>query len=153
GGGIGGAVSFQLQGPPDALYLLLFALSEQTTPVPALGVTLDIPDYFAGPAMGIPGFFGNLSGTGAAAASLPIPNDPGFAGLVVPFQAIAAPGPYIVSNLIRVTAQLRGTFAPPLNQPPVPIAGGGIATAPDGQILFVGGSGPVAQRYKSRTEE
>src|SRR5262245_61930152 len=32
GGGVGQSVSFQLQGPPNALYLLLFALNEAPTP-------------------------------------------------------------------------------------------------------------------------
>ncbi len=153
GGGIGDAARFQLRGPQNALHLILFALSEQTTPVPALGVTLAIPDTFAGPSAAIPGFLGRLNGSGVGSATLPIPNDAVFAGLTVPFQAIAEQPPYIVSNLVRVTAQLRSTFAPPLNQPPVPIVGGGFATAPNGELLFVGGSGPVAQRYKSRTEE
>jgi hypothetical protein len=35
----------------------------------------------------------------------------------------------------------------------VPILGGGTATAANNELLFVGGSGPVAQRYRSRTED
>jgi hypothetical protein len=155
GGGVGASVSFQLQGPPTSLYLLLFSLFEQNTPVPALGITLDISDQFAGPSMSIPGFFGNLDGAGAASASLAIPNDPGFHGLRVPFQAIGQfnGSPYYVSNLVRVTVQNIGTFAPSLTQPTVPIVGGTFANAPDGGVLFAGGSGPLAQLYKSRTEE
>jgi hypothetical protein len=155
GGGVGGSVGFQLQGPPNALYLLLFALNEQQTPLPAVGVTLDIPDAFAGPAMGVPGFFANLSATGAASASLGVPNDPGFAGLRVPFQAIALPStpPNLVSNLVRITVQMPGTFADALTQPAVPIVGGSFANAANSSLLFCGGSGPAAQLYNSRTEE
>lgn len=154
GGGVGASVSFQVQGTPGSLYLILFSLFEQQTPVPALGITLDITDHFAGPSMGIPGFFGNLNGTGGASASLGIPNDPGFNGLRVPFQAIGFNGgPYYVSNLIRVTAQTIGTFAPSITQPATPIVGGTFAAAPNGGVLFAGGSGPLAQLYKSRTEE
>jgi hypothetical protein len=121
--------------------------------VPALGITLAIPDDFAGPSLAIPGFIGNLDGGGAASATVPIPPIPELSGLVVPLQAIGGSGPFVVSNLVRLTLQSAGTFAPVLNQPPVPIAGGGTALAPDNELLFVGGSGPVAQRYKSRTEE
>jgi hypothetical protein len=153
GGGIGDAVSFRLQGPPNALHALLFALSEQSTPVPALGITLAIPDTFVGTSLSIPGFLGYLDAAGRASASLPIPNDPGLTGLRLPFQAIADASPFVVSNLVRVTAQMPGTFLPPLDQPAVPILGGGFATAPDGGLLFCGGSGPLAQLYQSRTEE
>jgi len=44
GGGIGDAVIFRLQGPPTAMYALLFSLVEQVTPLPALGITLAISD-------------------------------------------------------------------------------------------------------------
>lgn len=155
GGGLGASVTMQVRGAPNSLYLILFALNEQTTPVPALGITLDIPDHFAGASMGVPGFYGRLSGTGTAQANVAIPNDPALATLAIPLQAIAetTPNTYIVSNLVRVTPQVIGTFAPSLNAPPVIIAGGGFATAPNNALLFVGGSGPVAQLYKSRTEE
>src|SRR5262249_38368009 len=107
GGGVGGSVGFHPQGPPKPLYPTLFPVNEQQTALPLLGVTLDIPDAFAGPAMGVPGFFTNLSTSGAGSASLGVPNDPGFAGLRVPFQAIALPNspPNVVSNLVRITVQ------------------------------------------------
>jgi hypothetical protein len=154
GGGIPGNALFRLQGTPGSQYILLFSLVEQPTPLPALGITLAISDAWAGPSMGIPGFFGNLDAQGSASPSVAVPNEPGLAGLILPMQAIGnnVP-PYVVSNLIRLTLQTTGTFAPALNSPPVPIAGGGTAVAPDGALLFVGGSGPIAQRYESRTEE
>jgi hypothetical protein len=154
GGGIPGNALFALHGTPGAQYILLFSFIEQPTPLPALGITLAITDTWAGPSMGIPGFFGHLDAQGHATANVPVPNEPGLNGLILPMQAIGNDtAPYVVSNLIRLTLQTTGTFAPALNSPAAPIAGGGTATAPDGELLFVGGSGPIAQRYKSRTEQ
>jgi len=93
-----------------AMYALLFSLVEQVTPLPALGITLAISDAYAGPSLAIPGFLGDLDAAGAATVTLPIPNDPTLAGLRVPLQAIANAPPFIVSNLVRVTVQQRGTF-------------------------------------------
>lgn len=154
GGALGGNVTFTVRGTANDLYVILFALFEQTTPVPALGVTLAIPDTFAGPSLGIPGFFGTLPGNGEATAAVPVPADPGFAGLRLPFQAVVGSAfPFAASNLVRVTLQPADTFAPTLTQPAVPIAGGGVLAMANGEQLFVGGSGPVAQRYAERTEE
>jgi hypothetical protein len=82
-----------------------------------------------------------------------IPNDPFFASLVFSLQAVAGNGTYRVSNLVRLTAQAPDTFVDALNQPAVPVIGGGTVAAPNNELLFIGGSGPVAQRYKSRTEQ
>ena len=153
GGGIGGSVSLRVQGVANETYIILFDLQEQTTTIPALGVTLAITDSFAGVSFALPGFYGNTGGTGIANASVAMPNDPGLQGLVLSLQAVAGNGPFRVSNLVRVTPQLRGTFAAPLNQPSIPIAGGAAAALPNGELLFAGGSGPLAQIFKSRTEE
>ena len=82
-----------------------------------------------------------------------MPNDPALDPLVFSLQAAAGLSPTTVSNTVRLTPALPGSFEPALNVPALPIAGGGIATAADGELLFVGGSGPAAQHYKSRTEE
>lgn len=153
GGGLPGLTTLRLQGTPNDYYVILFALREQVTPLPFMGITIDIPPDFVAASYAYPGFTGFLNGTGAASASVTFPNDPGFQGLVFSLQAVGGIGPFTVSNLVRVTPQVVGTFLPPLNQPSVPIVGGGTATAANGEVLFVGGSGPVAQRYKSRTEE
>ena len=121
--------------------------------MPTLGVTLDINDALVGLSYSLPGFVSFTNGTGDATASAVIPNDPFFAGLVISSQAVAGNGTYRVSNLVRLTPQASGTFVDALNQPSVPVLGGGTAVAPNNELLFVGGSGPVAQRYKSRTEE
>ncbi|MCC6784213.1 MAG: hypothetical protein IT457_15330 [Planctomycetes bacterium] len=153
GGAIPGPASFTLRGTANTPYLLLFSGVEAPTPFPALGITLDITDDLASICVSLPGFLGLLNGSGSATASLQIPNDPSLEALVISFQGISGTTSYTVSNLVRLTPQLAGTFKAPLNQPTLPILGGGIATAPDGELLFVGGTGPVAQRYASRTEE
>jgi hypothetical protein len=153
GGALGGQVTFTVKGQPNEAYVVLLSLLEQTTPVPTLGVTLAINDALVGLSYSLPGFVSFTNGTGDATASAVIPNDPFFAGLVISSQAIAGNGTYRVSNLVRLTPQASGTFVDALNQPSVPVLGGGTAVAPNNELLFVGGSGPVAQRYKSRTEE
>jgi hypothetical protein len=153
GGGIGASASFQVQGNPSEPYIVLFDFREQTTVIPALGVTLDITDEFAGVSFALPGFYANTNAQGAASCSVVVPADPALDGLVLSLQAVGGFGPFRVSNLVRLSLQQVGTWQPALNQPQVPIAGGGTVTAPNNELLFVGGSGPVAQRYKSRTEE
>ena len=153
GGGLPGSVDFQIGGAPNSPYLLLFAFSEQSTPLPSLGITLGIPDTFVGSAVSVPGFLGLTNGSGAATASLPLPPDPLLETLVVSFQAVGGNNPYFTSNLVRLTPQLIGTFKTSIEAPLLPILGGGAASAQDGGVLFVGGTGPAAQLYKSRTEQ
>lgn len=153
GGGLGANVSFPLRGNPSEPYVLLFHLIEQSTPLPALGITLDIPDTFASFSYGFPTFAGVTNATGNATPIAPLPADPSWQGLTISLQAVAGSGPFRVSNLVRLTPQIRGTFLDALSQPPVPILGGSTAVAPNNELLFIGGSGPVAQRYKSRTED
>ncbi|MBP8301989.1 MAG: hypothetical protein KA020_16595 [Planctomycetes bacterium] len=154
GGAVGGTITLTARGNANEPYVFLFDFQEQSTPIPALGITLDITDTFAGNSFTLPGFFGYMNGTGVASASLLLPNDPSIESLVISLQAVAGNGPFRVSNLARLTPQRSGTFLPPLNQPPVLIAGGTASAAnANGELLFAGGSGPVAQVYQSRTEE
>jgi hypothetical protein len=153
GGALGGVVTFPIQGQPSEPYALLLDIAEVPTPIPSLGLTLDISDAFAWLTYGAPNWFGTTNAQGAATPAILIPNDPFFAALPFSLQAVAGFGPFRKSNLIRLTAQAPGTWANALHQPSVPIVGGGTATAPNNELLFVGGSGPVAQRYKSRTED
>ncbi|MBM4062413.1 MAG: hypothetical protein FJ265_15140 [Planctomycetes bacterium] len=153
GGAIGGLTTLRAQGQPNEPYVFLFDFREQVTPIPALGITLAITDTFAGLSFALPGFFGNTNSSGAATASITIPNDPTLESIVVSLQAVAGAGPFRASNLARLTPQVRGTWKAPLNEPSVPIAGGATALLAGNEILFAGGSGPVAQVYRTRTEE
>jgi hypothetical protein len=152
GGAAPGDTTLTVQGPPGSVYAILFAFAEQPTSV--LGMTLDIPLDWIDFAGLLPGFVGVIGPGGSQTATFPLPGGiPGLDAAVISFQAVAAPAPFLVSNLVRVTPAAQGTFEPALEDPPVPILGGGTATAPDGRVVFAGGSGPIAQRYDSRIEE
>lgn len=157
GGALGGLLTLPLQGQANEAYLVLFDTVEVSTPIPALGITIDLAGTYASYSFVFPTFVGTTNAAGAASVSITVPNDPLVIGQVISFQAIAGnqggSGLYRTSNLVRLTAQAPGSFVPALNQPSVPIVGGGTAAAPNNELLFVGGSGPVAQRYKNRTEE
>jgi hypothetical protein len=151
GGAIGANTTFKLQGAAGAPYILVWA--DQEFPSSVQGVQFDISLQHINDSFVIPGFFGSLDGTGLAQITVAAPNDPALDPLVLSLQGAAGIAPTSVSNLIRLTPSPQGAFEPALNAPSIPIAGGGIATAPDGEVLFCGGSGPVAQRYNSRIEE
>lgn len=153
GGAVGGAVSFPLLGQPNEPYLLLFNTYELNTPLPDFGITLDIFPSEILQSLAIPSFFALTNGTGAATPNAVLPNDPGLNGMVFSLQAVAGLGQLRVSNLVRLTPQTAGTFAAALNSPSVPIAGGVAVLGANNELLFAGGSGPVAQRFKSRLEE
>lgn len=153
GGGMPGTLTFEMQGTPSEEYLLLYALQEQQTALPNLGLVLDIPVVSAGASYGTPGFNALFSAGGTASPSLFVPDIPLLETVTLSFQAIAGAGPYSSSNLVRWTPQRVGTFKSTLSQPGVPIAAGGVVALPNRELLFVGGSGPVAQRYASRIEE
>ena len=153
GGAIGQTLTMQIEGMPNETYILLFDLVEAPTFVPALNVTLDIPATYAFLSYALPGWYNNTDAQGSATSSVVLPNDPGLIGVVASLQVIAGDGPFRVSNLVRVTPQAPGTFAGALSAPAVPILGGGVVDEGAGDFLFVGGSGPVAQRYSERLEE
>ncbi len=153
GGALAGTAEFPIAGTASDPYLLLISGVEKSTSIPSLGITLAIADDLVAASFTLPGFLGTLDANGKAQPSLAIPNLPALEGIVLSFQAISGSGPYKVSNLVRITPQASGTFKPALNQPSVPIIGGSAAQLADGKLIFVGGSGPVAQRYNSRIEE
>ena len=152
GGGLGGALACPIEGEPNAPFALLFDLIEIPTFVPALGVQLDISTQFAWWTANTPGFVGTLDGAGTATPTVTVPADPTLQDCVFSFQAISGAGPYQVSNLARVTPQQPGTFAASLEAPSLPILGGGAVASGDGSVLFIGGTGPAAQRYDSLLE-
>ncbi len=153
GGALGALTTFPILAQPNESYALAIDLFEQSTPVPAFGVTMDIPLLLVDLSFALPGWVGMTNGAGVATPLVVIPDDPFFEQWTYSLQVLGGDGPWRVSNLVRVTPQHLGTWKPALNQPPVPIAGGTTAAAPNNELLFAGGSGPVAQRYKSRTEE
>ncbi|MCA8965645.1 MAG: hypothetical protein H6838_06535 [Planctomycetes bacterium] len=153
GGALGGTTTMQLAGNPGEFYAILLDYQEQSTYLPALGVTLDIRDIYASLSFNLPGFSGVTDASGAASASAVIPNDPALASLTLSLQAVAYGSTWSVSNLVRITPQAAGTFAPLRSQPAVPISGGGVVAGADNELLFVGGSGPVAQTLRTRTED
>src|SRR6186713_1877062 len=153
GGGLGTLSTFPMQGLPNEQFFLITNVFEQPTFEPNLGITLDLSLELVWCTFAFPGWTGNMSATGATTPSVTFPDWPWLGDLVWSFQAIAGDNPWRTSNLVRLTPQFPGTWREPLNQPTAPIAGGGTAAAPNNELLFVGGSGPVAQRYKSRTEE
>jgi len=153
GGAIAGTLSCPIHGEPNEPYALVVDLMEQQTYLPQLDVTLDITDQFAWLTATTPTFLGLTDSNGDATAMTTMPSNPALVDCVFSMQAIAGSGPHRVSNLIRVTPQVSGTFRPALNDPTLPILGGGAIDAGDGEVLFVGGTGPVALSYNSRIEE
>jgi hypothetical protein len=153
GGGLGGVLQCPIHGFPNEPYALVLDLIEQQTTLPALGITLEITDSLAALTFSIPGFVGATDGNGDATPTVVIPNLPVLQSLTISMQAIGGSGPFRVSNLIRVTPQVPGTFKPTLNAPTIPIVGGGVIAQGNGELLFLGGSGPLATLYESRIEE
>ncbi|MBL8765804.1 MAG: hypothetical protein JNL94_00465 [Planctomycetes bacterium] len=152
GGGLPGVTSFTMNGDPSRPYMLLFNVVEQQVVVNP-NVTLAIAPTYAHLSAALPGFTGMTNGAGAASLSIPVPADPILQDLTVSFQAILGPVVDTASNLVRVTFATPGTFEPTLDTPDLPVAGGVLATQPDGSVLLLGGSGPVAQKYDPRVEE
>jgi hypothetical protein len=152
GGAAPGPTTLNLgAGPAGAPYIVLFSFQEQPTVVN--GISLDIPlDWL--PMSGlIPGFIGLLNGTGGASVGFSLPGGmPELLDSTISFQAVAGFPSSVVSNLVRITPAEPGTFEPALTSPMVPVGGGGALPAGNGDLLFVGGSGPVAQRYDSEIE-
>lgn len=153
GGGAGQLTTFQMTGTPGTPYLLLYDFAEVSTPLSPT-MTLDISLQFLPVAITIPGFLGTFPQSGTASASFIIPSaDPALLDATVSFQALGGKFVGEVSKLIRLTPALPGTFESTLGAPAILVAGGAIADLPDGSVLLVGGSGPVAQTYDPCREE
>lgn len=152
GGAALGPTSLTLQGDAGQPYLLLFSPFEQATPVKP-GVSLEIPAVYASLAVGLPGFFGQLSPAGTAQASFVLPADPLLLDLVLSFQALGGQPIVQASNLVRLTPALSGSFEDTLQPALLPVSGGAVVEGDDGRVLLVGGSGLLTQVYDSRREE
>jgi len=153
GGGLTSTTTLNLTGDPGKSYLLLFATSEAPTPLNGF-LSLDIPLTYLSLAVSIPGFLGTLNGAGAASTSFVLPNDPLLDSLTLSFQALGANVAINqVSNLVRLTPAPLGTFENTLGVAALPVSGGAVVEKNDGEVLLVGGSGPVFQTYDSNREE
>ncbi|MGH7151435.1 MAG: hypothetical protein ACREIU_12095, partial [Planctomycetota bacterium] len=153
GGAAPGSTALSLAGgPASAPYIVLFSFDEQPTVVN--GIALDIPLTRLELCGLIPGFVGRLNGTGGASVGFALPGGmPALLDATLSFQAVAGFPSSVVSNLVRITPAEPGTFEPALASPAVPVGGGGALPAGNGDLLFVGGSGPVAQLYDSKIED
>lgn len=150
GGAIGSVATWTVSGEPGAIYAILLASEETTTEI-APGVELAISLADLDLTFQLPGLLGLLNGAGNATASVPLV-DPSFAGLVFSAQALTGPNFDAPSNLTRTTPALPGTFAATVEPPALPILGGAIAKLDGGDLLLVGGSGPLGQRYRDELE-
>ena len=150
GGAIGSAASWTVTGTPGELYAIVLATSETTSEV-LPGVELAISLDALSLTFQLPGLFGVLNGAGQATTQVPL-LDPALTGFVISAQALTGPNFDVPSNLVRTTPALPGTFAATVEAPALPILGGAIAPAGDGDLLLVGGSGPAGQRYRDELE-
>ncbi|MFT4711460.1 MAG: hypothetical protein ACI8Q9_002602 [Planctomycetota bacterium] len=151
GGSTTSTTTWSIEAAPNQVYGVLLALTE-TPSEPFPGVFLDIPLTLLPLTFNLPGFLGTTSPTGTAAAAFTLA-EPALAGLTISAQALTGPNFDAPSNLIRVTLANEGTFAPTLGNPILPIVGGAAAPDANGDLIFAGGSGPLAQRYLADLEE
>ena len=150
GGALPGTSTWTVAATPGSIYAVV--VSQQEVPTEILpGVELAIGTDLLSVTLQVPGFLGVLPGSGSATASLPI-NNPSLAGIQLSAQALVGPLFDMPSNLVRTTLALPGTFAETVESPAAPILGGAIAQLGDGDLLLVGGSGPLAQRYSDELE-
>lgn len=150
GGAIGSNATWTVSGEPGAIYAIVLASSETPSEVlPGVELAISLADLNL--TFQLPGLLGLLNGAGNATANVPL-LDPTFAGLVISAQALTGPNFDAPSNLTRTTPALPGTFAATVEAPALPILGGAIAKLDDGDLLLVGGSGPLGQRYRDELE-
>lgn len=152
GGAALAPTTFSLEGTPGDQFFLLFDISEQNTPV-GPGLNLDISLTYATVAAIVPGFLGTLDSAGKAQPTVVLPNDPVVLGLTLSFQAVAGPPIDTISNLVRLTPALSGTYEDTLGIPALPVLGGAVLDTSDGNVLFAGGSGVGTMVYDPNLEE
>lgn len=154
GGAVPGTTTLTLDAGPTAagqFYGVVLATSE--TPSEVLpGVTLDVALDLLPLTFQLPGLFGVLNAGGQKAINVALA-EPGLVGAVFSSQALVGPAFDTPSNLLRTTLAAPATFAQTLGTPTLPMAGGAAFVEPDGNVLFAGGTGPVALRYLTDLEE
>jgi hypothetical protein len=151
GGSTVGATTWSIDAAPSELYgIVLSTVEAQSEVIP--GVFLDIALTDLALTFSLPGFFGTTSATGQASASINLAS-PALAGMKISAQALTGPNFDDPSNMVRVTLADHGTFSNSLFLPTIPIVGGAVASDANGDLIFAGGSGPLAQRYLADLEE
>lgn len=154
GGAVPGTTTLNLVAGPaaaDQFYGVVVSTNEASTEV-LPGVNLDVTLDFLHLTFDVPGLFGKLDGNGSRAIAVPL-NGPSLVGLTFSSQALVGPAFDTPSNLLRTTLAAPGTFADTLGTPTLPLLGGAAYVEPDGNVLFAGGTGPVALRYLTDLEE
>jgi hypothetical protein len=115
GGTVPGTTTLSLQGDPGEAYFLFISLT--TGPTSFGGATLQVGFDLLGLSLGLPGFYGVLTG-GAGTALLPVPNNAVFAGLTFRLQGVTFPGPASlvdeVSNPLALNLSLKNSWEPTL---------------------------------------
>lgn len=154
GGAVPGTTTLTLDAGPAAanqFYGIVVSTNEASTPV-LPGVTLEVSLDFLHLTFDVPGLFGKLDANGVRVIGVPL-NAPSLVGVRFSSQALVGPLFDAPSNLLRTTLAAPGTFADTLSAPTLPMVGGAAVVEADGNVLFAGGTGPVALRYLTDLEE
>ena len=152
GGAIGDTTRVEFQGTPGRHYWLLFSFQETRIDL-GDGLVLHVGFEYLPFSAVLPGFMGALDDAGQAVAEFDLPDDPALQGLVLSMQCAFCSPVDAVSNLIRVTPALRGTFSPTWDAPDVPILGGVAAEREHGDVRIVGDTVPFVHTYDPDVEE
>ncbi|MEX1025378.1 MAG: kelch repeat-containing protein [Planctomycetota bacterium] len=152
GGAAPGVTTLTVEGTPGAVYLLLGATEEVTTPL-FTGAVLDIPLGLLATTISLPGFLGVLDGYGEGVGTLALPSDASLWSMTLSLQALVGPLFDTPSNLVRVTPQAPESFRATLEAAPLPTFGGSISTLADGSVLIVEASATATQSYDADREE
>jgi len=153
GGALPGNTTWSVEAPAAAgnLYGIIVSTTEVSSEV-LPGVFVDVGLANLPLTFSLPGFFGTLDANGKASATVALA-DPSMIGMTISSQALVGPLFDTPSNLDRTTPAMPGTFMTTLHDPILPIAGGAAAKDANGNLVFAGGSGPVAQRYLAGLED
>jgi hypothetical protein len=151
GGSTSGTTTWSIDAAPSELYGIVLSTTEASSQI-FPGVFLDVALTDLALTFSLPGFVGTTDASGTASASIHLAS-PALAGLLISSQALTGPNFDAPSNLVRVTLADSGTFSASLHQPTLPIVGGAAISDAQGNIVFAGGSGPLAQRFLTDREE
>jgi hypothetical protein len=152
GGAAPGTTTLPLAGNAGDPYAVVVGFAEAPTTLPS-GAVLEVPLTWISLTFALPGFFGVLDGTGAAAPTFALGSDPSLVGLQLSFQAVSGAAFDAASNLTRVTVQAPGTFADSREAPLFPVVGGVATLAADGKLHVIDGAGLVEQVWDPEREE